>query len=64
MKNKREEFTIEKLRTFKGLENLTDEEAQKALQTLKTLARLTYAVYKRNKEELIREFELHDKEAE
>lgn len=35
---KKEPLTIEKLKTFKGMENLTDEEAEKTLLGIKLLS--------------------------
>lgn len=43
-------LTTEKLRTFEGLENLTDEEATKILDTLTRLSILTYKFFNEHKE--------------
>jgi len=39
---KREPLTIEKLRTFKGMENLTDEQAQELLFSIQAFAIILY----------------------
>jgi hypothetical protein len=38
----KEELTVEKLKTFKGLENLKDEEAQETVFAIQTLASIIY----------------------
>jgi hypothetical protein len=38
----KEELTVEKLKTFKGLENLKDEEAQETVFAIQTLASIFY----------------------
>lgn len=38
----KEELTTEKLKTFKGLENLNDDEAQETVFAIKTLAIIFY----------------------
>lgn len=43
---KREPLTIEKLKTFEGLENLTDEEAQEIIFSLVQLASITFELFK------------------
>ncbi len=39
------ELTIEKLKTYKGFEHLTDEQAEKELQTINSLIRVLYGIY-------------------
>ena len=48
---KREPLTIEKLRSFEGLENLTDEEAQEIIFSLVQLASITFELFKELKED-------------
>lgn len=38
----KEELTVEKLKTFKGLENLKDDEAQETVFAIQTLASIFY----------------------
>ncbi len=38
-------MTIEKLRSYKGLSHLTDEAAQKVIQSLKMLAQVAFRLY-------------------
>lgn len=38
----KENLTVEKLRTFKGLENLSDEDAQETVFAIQTLANILY----------------------
>ena len=42
---KHEPFTAEKLKTFKGLEGLSDNEAEKACDELRSLARILFKMY-------------------
>ncbi len=49
---KREELTIEKLKTFKGFENIEDEEAENIILTVKTFAKLTFRYYNQLKNNL------------
>ncbi len=42
-------FTAEKLRTYKGLENISDEEAQEAIDTLEQFAIMIITLYSREK---------------
>ena len=42
LNSKREPLTIEKLRTFKGLENLIDEEAQNTLIAIQKFTNILY----------------------
>ena len=44
-KNSNSELTIEKLRTYKGFENITEEEAQIHIIAIKKLARVLYGIY-------------------
>ena len=46
---KKEPLTIEKLKTFKGMENLTDEEAEQALLGIKLLS-VILIDFQKNKE--------------
>ncbi|MBA3970551.1 MAG: hypothetical protein H0X46_00075 [Bacteroidetes bacterium] len=53
----KEALTLDKLKTFKGLENLTDEEAQETLFCIQTFSSILYAfineqtkIEKQNKE--------------
>ena len=39
------ELTIEKLRTYKGFENFTEEQAQIAIVNIKRLAKLLFGMY-------------------
>ena len=40
-----EKITIEKVREFKGLENLSDEEARNAIETLREFAAIAYRYF-------------------
>ncbi len=42
------ELTIEKLRTFKGFENFTDEQAEKIIANIKRLSNLLFGMYSNN----------------
>ncbi len=42
------ELTIEKLRTYKGFENFTDEQAQKFITNIKRLTKLLFGMYSNN----------------
>jgi hypothetical protein len=46
----KETLTVEKLRTFEGLENLTNEEAIHIIDTLTRLSILTFKFYREYKE--------------
>lgn len=39
------ELTYEKLKTYKGFENITEAEAEQQIQIIKQLAKLMYCVY-------------------
>lgn len=39
------ELTIEKLKTMKGFENVTDSEAEKEIDTIKKLAKILFYLY-------------------
>jgi len=43
--NSNSELTAEKLRTYKGFENFTDEQAQIAILNIKRLAKLLFGMY-------------------
>ncbi len=43
--------TVEKLRTYKGFENVTDEEAEKQIETIKTLAKILFRMYENDNRE-------------
>lgn len=43
--NSNSELTIEKLRTYKGFENITETEAEIHIIAIKKLARVLYGVY-------------------
>ena len=40
------ELTINKLKTYKGFENITDQQAQESLNVIKTFARVLADIYK------------------
>jgi hypothetical protein len=40
-------MTVEWLRTFEGFENYTDQEAEEALKTIRSLAQILIGVYNR-----------------
>ncbi len=42
-------LTIERLRQFKGLENLTDEEAQESIEALEKLSVIMFELYQQEK---------------
>lgn len=42
------ELTVEKLRTQKGFENFTDEEAEKIIANIKRLSKLLFGMYANN----------------
>ena len=46
--NSNSELTAEKLRTYKGFENFTDEEAQIAILNIKRLAKILFGMYIRD----------------
>lgn len=49
-KTRLNELTIKKLKTYKGFENITDQQAQESLNVIKTFARVLADIYKqRNK---------------
>lgn len=48
--SKKQGLTIEKLRTYKGLEEVTEDEAYKIIETLTRLSQLTFRVYFEYKE--------------
>lgn len=52
----KEDLTVEKLRTFKGLENLNDEDAQETIFAIQTLANVLYDFTKEqnNKNKLLK----------
>ncbi len=41
------ELTLEKLRTYKGFENVSDEKAAEDIKAIKTFARILYDIYQR-----------------
>lgn len=41
----RKQLTIDEIKTFKGLENLTDEQAQETINTLVEYSTIIYAIY-------------------
>ena len=51
-KEKNTGLTIEKLKSFEGLENLTDKEAEEAIHSLRRFAQITYKFYNQYKEAL------------
>jgi hypothetical protein len=54
MKEKGERgLTIEKLRKFKGFENVKEDEAEEVIETLKILALITYQLYHQPKRKII-----------
>jgi hypothetical protein len=42
---KQVDLTPEKLRTFKGFENITDSEAEKEIEVIKRLAKILHRLY-------------------
>jgi len=52
--NPRSELTIEKLRTYKGFETITDAEAEIHIIAIKKLARVLYGVYLNEQKEKLR----------
>lgn len=42
------ELTIEKLRTYKGFENFTEEQAQIAIVNIKRLAKILFGIYSKD----------------
>ncbi len=42
------ELTIEKLRTYKGFENFTEEQAQNFITNIKRLTKLLFGMYSKN----------------
>ncbi len=42
------ELTIEKLRTYSGFENVSEEEAKEHIELIKTFARVLFDVYQNN----------------
>lgn len=49
LKKEHKRLTIEDLRKFKGLENLTDEEAEENIVTLEKLSVIIFEQWKKNK---------------
>ncbi len=45
------ELTYEKLKTYKGFENSTEEEAVKQIEAIKTLAKILYYMYMNEQQE-------------
>lgn len=45
IQNEGKQLTITELRTFKGLENLTDEEAQETINTLVSFSVIIYSIF-------------------
>lgn len=43
---KKNDLTIQKLKTYKGFENITDQEAQESLNTINVFARVLADIYK------------------
>ena len=43
--NPQSELSFEKLKTYKGFENSTEEEAQKQIEIIKKLAKILYCMY-------------------
>lgn len=41
----KQELSIEKLRTYNGFENVSDDEAEEHLKLIKTFARILYDIY-------------------
>ena len=46
--NSNSELTIEKLRTYKGFENFTEEQAQIAIVNIKRLAKILFGIYSKD----------------
>ena len=46
--NSNSELTIEKLRTYKGFENFTEEQAQIAIINIKRLAKILFGIYSKD----------------
>jgi hypothetical protein len=44
-------WTPERLRQFKGFENFSDEEAERAIETIERLARILLSIHMRNYQE-------------
>jgi hypothetical protein len=52
MKTRKPEYlTPEKLRTYKGLKNVTDVEAEKIIETIRTFARITFKRFREHLED-------------
>jgi hypothetical protein len=49
-------LTTEKLKTYPGFENLSDEEAKEAVRTIKTCAQFFFDLYVSNKRENEKQF--------
>lgn len=49
MEKKKKTLTIAQLKNFKGLDNLTDEEADEAITALESLSILFFELYKKDK---------------
>lgn len=61
---KHKRLSIEELRSFPGLENFTEEEAEDVIKTLETLSILLYELFMKVKQENVKHLNEEDHETE
>ena len=61
---KHKRLSIEELRSFPGLENFTEEEAEEVIKTLETLSILLYELFMKVKQENVKHLNEEDHETE
>jgi hypothetical protein len=60
MAQKKKRLTIAELRTFKGYENTTQEEAENVIDSLEKFSLLVISLYQRKKVEIEKDLEKHN----
>lgn len=61
---KHKRLSIEELRSFPGLENFSEEEAEEVIKTLETLSILLYELFMKVKQENVKHLNKEDHETE
>jgi hypothetical protein len=61
---KHKRLSIEELRSFPGLENFSEEEAEEVIKTLETLSILLYELFMKVKQENVKHLNEEDHETE
>lgn len=54
----KQELSIEKLRSYNGFENVSDDEAEEHVKLIKTFARILYDIYQQENK---KDYELHQR---